>query len=176
MLLQFMGVSPILSGRISARLDTATALSLSTLVLLLVSAAINHLLYYLLLVPLDLVYLRLVTFMLVIALLVSLLAIVLQRRYPLLRTRPAAAVPMLGANTAIRATTLLGLDQEYSLVQTLAHAAGAGIGFAIVTFLFAGIRHRLDHDAAPGPLRGAPIQLISAGLLALGFLGFAGIV
>jgi len=175
-LLQFMGVSPILSGRISARLDTATALSLSTLVLLLVSAAINHLLYYLLLVPLDLVYLRLVTFMLVIALLVSLLEIVLQRRYPLLRTRLGPAVPMLAANTAILATTLLGLDQEYSLVQTLAHAAGAGIGFAIVTFLFTGIRHRLDHDAAPGPLRGAPIQLISAGLLALGFLGFAGIV
>src|SRR5690606_17902863 len=108
-----MGVSPILSGRISARLDTATALSLSTLVLLLVSAAINHLLYYLLLVPLDLFYLRLVTFMLVIALLVSLLEIVLQRRYPLLRTRLGAAAPILAANAAVLATALLGLDQEY---------------------------------------------------------------
>src|SRR5690606_13409443 len=130
-LLQFMGVSPILSGRASARVDTAIALSLCTLLLLLASAAVNHRLYYLLLVPVVLVYLRLITFMLVIALLVGLLETLLQRRYPLLRTRLGAAVPMLAANTAILATTLLGLDQEYSFAQTLAHAAGAGIGFAI---------------------------------------------
>jgi len=175
-LLQFMGVSSVLSERATARLDTALVLSLSTLALLLVSAAINHLLYHTLLAPLGLVYLRLITFMLVIALLVSLLEILLQRHYPLLRTRLGPAVPMLAANTAILAASLLSLDQQYSLGQTLAHAAGAGIGFAIVTFLFTGIRHRLSHDAAPAPLRGAPIHLISASLLALGFLGFAGIV
>lgn len=175
-LLQFMGVSPVLSGRATARLDTAVVLSLATLALLLLSAVINHLLYHTLLVPLDLVFLRLITFMLVIALLVSLLDIGLQRRSPLLRERLGLAVPMLAANTAILATSLLSLDQEFGLAQTVAYAAGAGIGFGIVTFLFTGIRQRLLRDAAPRPFRGAAIHLISAGLMALGFLGFAGIV
>lgn len=175
-LFQFMGVSPVLSGRVTARPDTAVVLSLFTLFLLLASAAINHLLYYTLLEPLDLTYLRLITFMLVIALLVSLLEAWLQCHKPVLRERLGIAVPMLAANTAILAASLLSLDREYGLAQSLAHAAGAGIGFGIVMLLFTGIRQRLQRDMAPRPFRGAAIQLISAGLLALGFIGFAGIV
>lgn len=175
-LLQFLGMVTLFDARVSGRMDTALAMSVATGLILLFSALLNHLLYYFLLVPLELEYLRLVIFMLIIGTQVTLIDVFIRRRYALLHERLGNALPLLAANTAILAAAVLSLNKEYSLVQTMAQAIGAAIGFAIVMMLFAGIQQRLQTAAVPTPFRGSAISLISAGLMALGFLGFEGIV
>lgn len=175
-LLQFLGVVTLFDSRVSGRIDTALAMSIATALVLMISALLNHFLYYHLLLALQLEYLRLVAFMLVIGVQVTLIDVFIRRRYALLHRRLGNALPLLAANTAILGAALLSLNKEYTLLETMAQATGAAIGFTVVMMLFAGMQQRLQTAAVPMPFRGAAISLISAGLMALGFLGFEGLV
>ena len=177
LLAQTLGVSSLLRmsapGR-SSRLDRVPGLAAATSLLLVVSAAVNHLLYHWLLVPLDLGYLALPVFVLVIVLATQ-LALIGSRRLDLRYHRNLKSLqPLLMANAAILGVTLLNVADTSSLALAMLRALGAGVGFSVVLVLFAGLREQLTAAAMPVPFRGPAIAMISAGLMALAFMGFVG--
>ena len=182
LLVQTLGVSSLLGMSAqgmsapegSSRLDRVPGLAAATSLLLVVSAAVNHLLYHWLLVPLELGYLALPVFVLVIVLATQLI-LTGSRRLDLRYHRNLKTLhPLLMANAAILGVTLLNVADTSSLALALLRALGAGIGFSVVLVLFAGLREQLTAAAMPAPFRGPAIALISAGLMALAFMGFVG--
>ncbi|MGD9983430.1 MAG: electron transport complex protein RnfA [Porticoccaceae bacterium] len=160
----------------SSRLDRVPGLAAATGLLLVASAAVNHLLYHWLLVPLDLGYLALPVFVLVIVLATQLM-LTGSRRLDLRYHRNLKTLqPLLMANAAILGVTLLNVADTSSLALAILRALGAGVGFSVVLVLFAGLREQLTAAAMPAPFRGPAIAMISAGLMALAFMGFVGMV
>jgi electron transport complex protein RnfA len=149
-------------------------MGLATTFVLTLAAAASWLLYHGVLVPLDLTYLRIVSFIVVIAGTVQLTELYLKSVSPLLHQLLGIYLPLITSNCAVLGVALLALQQRLSFAETLVYAVGAALGFTLVMVLFAAIRERLVHAAVPAPFQGAPITLISAGILALGFMGFAG--
>jgi electron transport complex protein RnfA len=171
-LAQFLGLCPFIGA--SGQYDTAASMGLATTFVLTLAAAASWLLYHGVLVPLDLTYLRIVSFIVVIAGTVQLTELYLKSVSPLLHQLLGIYLPLITSNCAVLGVALLALQQRLSFAETLVYAVGAALGFTLVMVLFAAIRERLVHAAVPAPFQGAPITLISAGILALGFMGFAG--
>lgn len=171
-LAQFLGLCPFIGA--SGQYDTAASMGLATTFVLTLAAAASWLLYHGVLVPLDLTYLRIVSFIVVIAGAVQLTELYLKSVSPLLHQLLGIYLPLITSNCAVLGVALLALQQRLSFAETLVYALGAALGFTLVMVLFAAIRERLVHAAVPAPFQGAPITLISAGILALGFMGFAG--
>ncbi len=171
-LAQFLGLCPFIGA--SGRYDAATAMSLATTFVLTLAAAASWVLYHGVLVPLDLTYLRIIVFIVVIAATVQLTELYIASASPLLHQVLGIYLPLITSNCAVLGVALLALQQELTFGGTLTYAIGAALGFSGVMVLFAAIRERLDHAAVPEPFRGAPITLITAGILSLAFLGFAG--
>lgn len=171
-LAQFLGLCPFIGA--SGRFDAAAAMGLATTFVLTLAAAASWLLYHGVLVPLDLTYLRIIVFIVVIAATVQLTELYVASASPLLHQVLGIYLPLITSNCAVLGVALLALQQQLSFSDTLVYAIGAALGFSMVMVLFAAIRERIDHAAVPDPFRGAPITLITAGILSLAFLGFAG--
>ena len=167
-LAQFLGLCPFIGS--TGRYDTAAAMGLATTFVLTLSAAASYLLHHLLLAPFGLEFLRIIVFILVIASVVQLTERYLRSTSPLL----GIYLPLITTNCAVLGVALLALQQSLSFAQTLAYAAGAALGFTLVMVLFAAIREKLDHAAVPTAFAGTPITLITAGILSMAFMGFAG--
>jgi electron transport complex protein RnfA len=171
-LAQFLGLCPFMG--VTGQYQPALAMGLATAFVLTTSAAAAHLLHHAVLAPLDLEFLRIIVFIVVIAGVVQLTERVLRANSPLLHQVLGIYLPLITSNCAVLAVALLALGMELGFLQTVAYALGAAGGFSLVMVLFAALRERLDHAPVPGPFRGAPVTLISAGILSLAFMGFAG--
>ncbi|MFX3657603.1 MAG: electron transport complex subunit RsxA [bacterium] len=171
-LAQFLGLCPFMG--VTGQYQPALAMGLATAFVLTTSAATAHLLHHAVLAPLDLEFLRIIVFIVVIAGVVQLTERVLRANSPLLHQVLGIYLPLITSNCAVLAVALLALGMELGFLQTVAYALGAAGGFSLVMVLFAALRERLDHAPVPGPFRGAPVALISAGILSLAFMGFAG--
>lgn len=171
-LAQFLGLCPFMG--VTARRDTATAMAFATTFVLTLSAGLSYLLYHGLLLPFDLGYLNIIVFIVAIAGVVQFTELYLRHASPLLHQVLGLYLPLITTNCAVLAVALLAVQQELSLWQTLVFAAGAALGFVLVMIMFAALRERLSNKV-PRAFQGAPIALISAGIMALGFMGFAGI-
>lgn len=174
LLAQTLGVSA-LSG-MSSRLSGAAGLAAATSALLLLSAGTNHILYHWLLTPLGIQYLALPVFVLAIASIARGLVLGSRRLDPRLHRNLKALEPLLMVNAAVLGLTLLNAADAASLALALLSAFGTALGFALVLVLFAGLREQLTAAAVPLPFRGPAIAMISAGLMALAFMGFVGMV
>ena len=174
LLAQTLGVSALWG--MSSRLSGAVGLAAATSALLLLSAAANHILYHWLLIPLGIQYLALPVFVLVIALIARGLLLGSRRLAPRLHRNLSATQALLIANAAVLGLTLLNAADTPSLAFALLRALGTALGFALVLVLFAGLREQLTAAAVPLPFRGPAIAMISAGLMALAFMGFVGMV
>jgi electron transport complex protein RnfA len=141
---------------------------------LTLSAALCHLVDRWLLVPLELPYLRILVFITVIASVVQLTERFLRATSPLLHEVLGIYLPLITSNCAVLAVALLAAGQSLDFLETLIYGVGAAAGFTLVIVLFAALRERLDHAAVPAPFRGVPIAFVTAGILSLGFMGFAG--
>lgn len=172
-LAQFLGLCPFMG--VTRQYQPAVAMGLATAFVLTVSAAVSHLLYYAVLVPLDVTYLRIVVFIVAIASVVQATERVLRATSPLLHEVLGIYLPLITSNCAVLAVALLAIGQSLSFVQTLVYGIGAALGFSLVMVLFAALRERLEHAPVPAPFRGVPVALITAGILSLGFMGFAGL-
>lgn len=172
-LAQFLGLCPFMG--VTRQYQPAMAMGLATAFVLTTAAAVSYLLYHALLVPLDIAYLRIVVFIVVIAAVVQLTERVLRATNPLLHQVLGIYLPLITSNCAVLAVALLAVGQGLSFVATVVYAIGAALGFSLVMVLFAALRERLDQAPVPGPFRGAPVALITAGILSLGFMGFAGL-
>ncbi|MGB5145738.1 MAG: Rnf-Nqr domain containing protein [Porticoccaceae bacterium] len=174
LLTQTLGVSALWG--MSSRLSAAAGLAAATSALLLLSAGTNHILYHWLLMPLGIQYLALPVFVLAIASIARGLVLGSRRLDPRLHRNLKALEPLLMANAAVLGLTLLNAADTASLALALLRALGTALGFALVLVLFAGLREQLTVAAVPLPFRGPAIAMISAGLMALAFMGFVGMV
>jgi electron transport complex protein RnfA len=172
-LAQFLGLCPFMG--VSGNYDAAVAMGFATTFVLTLAAGASHLTYYWILLPLDLGYLNIIVFIVIIASAVQLTEAFMRSVSPVLHQVLGIYLPLITTNCAVLGVALLALGQQLSFMATLVYAMGAAIGFTLVLVIFAALRERLAHADVPEPFRGAPITLISAGILSLAFLGFAGL-
>ncbi len=171
-LAQFLGLCPFIGA--SGSYQPAVAMGLATTFVLTLSAAASWLLYHWLLVPLGLEYLKIIVFIVAIAGMVQLTELYLASVSPLLNQVLGIYLPLITSNCAVLGVALLALQMSLTFTETLIYAVGAAAGFTLVMVLFAAIRERMDHARVPAAFRGAPITLVTAGILSLAFMGFAG--
>jgi electron transport complex protein RnfA len=172
-LAQFLGLCPFFGT--TREYETAWAMGLATAFVLGLSATLCHLLNTLVLVPLDLGYLRIVLFILLVAGTVQFTELYIRATSRLLYQLLGIYLPLITTNCAVLGVVLLCVDQTLNLLETFLSAISAAAGFTLVLALFAALRERLEHADIPAAMRGTPILLISAGCMSLAFLGFTGI-
>jgi electron transport complex protein RnfA len=173
-LVKFLGLCPFMG--VSRRLETAPGMALATMFVLTLSAACSYLVEAWLLEPLGLGYLRTIAFILVIAAVVQFTEMVVRQTSPLLHQVLGIYLPLITTNCAVLGVALLNVQEAHSFLESLFYGFGAALGFALVMVLFAGVRERVAVADVPAPFQGAAIALVTAGLMALAFLGFAGLV
>lgn len=171
-LVRFLGLCPFLG--VSRSLEAAAGMSLATAFVLTLSSAMAYLLHTYVLVPLDLEYLRTITFILAIAASVQFTEIMVRRMSPMLDQVLGIYIPLIATNCAVLGVALLNVQQSKGFVQSVFYGFGASVGFALVLVMFAAIRERLEAADIPAPFRGTAIALMTAGIMSLAFMGFSG--
>jgi len=173
-LARFLGICPFLGQ--SKNVGMAVGMGMSVIFVMTLASVVTNLIYGFILVPLKLEYLVTVSFILVIAALVQLVDIVLQKALPALHRTMGIYLVLITTNCAILGLALLNVVKNYNFTKSLVFGLSAGIGFTLALVIMAGIRERLELADVPKPLRGFPITLILAGLLSIAFMGFSGLV
>ncbi|MBB5016665.1 electron transport complex subunit RsxA [Rehaibacterium terrae] len=173
-LAKFLGLCPFMG--VSKKLDSAYGMALATGFVLTLSAALSYLVHRWLLEPLELDYLRTLSFILVIAAVVQFTESVMKKQSPRLYRVLGIFLPLITTNCAVLGVALLNVQARHSLFESVVYGFGAALGFGLVLVLFAAMRERLDAADVPASFRGAPIALTTAGLMALAFMGFSGLV
>jgi len=171
---RFLGICPFLGQ--SKNVGMAVGMGMSVIFVMTLASVTTNIIYSFVLVPLGLEYLMTVSFILVIAALVQLVDIVLQKVLPALHRTMGIYLVLITTNCAILGLALLNVVKNYDLIQSLVFGLSAGIGFTLALVIMAGIRERLELADVPKPLQGFPITLILAGLLSIAFMGFSGLV
>jgi len=171
-LIQFLGICPFVG--VSGKLSSATSMGMATTFVMTMAGMVTWLIQHLILMPLGLGFLQTVAFILVIASLVQFVEMVIKKVSTPLYRALGIFLPLITTNCAIMGLCLFAVMKDYSFLQTLIFALGAGAGFTLALTLMAGIREELDLARVPRALRGAGITMIVAGVLAMGFMGFAG--
>jgi electron transport complex protein RnfA len=173
-LVKFLGLCPFMG--VSRKVDAAVGMGLATTFVITLSAVISYLVDRYLLEPNDLQYLRTIAFILVIAAAVQFTEMVVHKTSPLLYRLLGIYLPLITTNCAVLGVALLNTQQYHDLLQSALYGLGAGLGFSLVLVLFAAMRERLAVADVPVPFQGVSIALVTAGLMSLAFMGFAGLV
>jgi electron transport complex protein RnfA len=174
LLLRFLGNCPFLG--VSRKMDTATGMGLAVIFVMTLAGMITWLVYRYLLVPLSLEYLRTIAFILVIATLVQFVEMVIQKLAPPLYEALGIYLPLITTNCAVLGVAIINVDERYDLITSIFFSFASACGFALALVLMAGLRERFALVAIPKPFEGTAIGLVTAGLIALAFSGFAGLV
>ncbi len=172
-LVKFLGLCPFMG--VSSKLDSAIGMGLATTFVLTLAALASWLLEHYVLKPLDIGFLRILTFILVIAAVVQFTEMAVRRISPVLYQVLGIFLPLITTNCAVLGVALLNIQGEHGLVESLLFGFGSALGFTLVMVLFAGMRERLALAQVPAAFAGAPIAFVAAGLLSLAFMGFAGL-
>ncbi|MEN8712898.1 MAG: electron transport complex subunit RsxA [Arenicellales bacterium] len=172
-LVKFLGLCPFMG--VSRKLDTAIGMALATTFVMTLSAVLSYLVNQYILIPLEAEYLRTLSFILVIAVIVQFTEMVIHKTSPLLYQLLGIFLPLITTNCAVLGLALLNVQEEHNFVTATLYGFGAAMGFSLVLILFAAMRERLDAADVPVPFRGSAIALITAGLMSLAFMGFAGL-
>lgn len=175
-LAKFLGICPFLG--VSKKTNTAVSMGIAVTLVMLLATAVTYPIQIYLLDPNDLGYLQTIVFILIIAALVQLVEIVLKKYIPPLYTALGVYLPLITTNCAVLGITMLNFTNERitNYGEALFNALGAGLGFLFAMFIFSGVRTRLETSNIPEAMKGLPITLVSAAIVSLSFLGFAGIV
>ncbi len=172
-LVKFLGLCPFMG--VSNKLDSALGMGFATTFVLTLAATASWLLEHLLLGPLGLGYLRILTFILVIAAVVQFTEMVVKKFSPALYQVLGIFLPLITTNCAVLGVALLNIQEDHSFVQSLVYGFGSALGFTLVMVIFASLRERLAVANVPKAFAGAPIGFIVASLLSLAFMGFSGL-
>jgi electron transport complex protein RnfA len=173
-LVKFLGLCPFMG--VSKKLETATGMGLATTFVMTLSSVISWIVNEYVLEPLDIGYLRTIAFILVIAAVVQFTETVMRKTSPVLYQLLGIFLPLITTNCAVLGVALLNQQEAHTLVESALYGFGAAIGFSLVLTLFASIRERVAVADVPEPFQGSAIALITAGLMSLAFMGFAGLV
>ncbi len=172
-LVQFLGLCPFVG--VSKRLETALGMGLATTFVLTLSSVCGYLLHTYLLAPLDAIWLRTVSFIVVIAVVVQFTEMALRKTSPVLYNLLGIFLPLITTNCAVLGVALLVLQKQTSLFGAALYGFGSALGFTLVLVLFAALRERIETSDVPAPFKGSAIALVTAGLMSLAFMGFAGL-
>lgn len=172
-LVKFLGLCPFMG--VSNKLDSALGMGLATTFVLTLAAVASWLLERFLLDPLDLGYLRILTFILVIAAVVQFTEMAVRKNSPTLYQVLGIFLPLITTNCAVLGVALLNVQEEHGFLESLVYGFGSAMGFTLVMVIFAGMRERLALLQVPAAFSGTPIAFVAAGLLSLAFMGFAGL-
>lgn len=173
-LAQFLGLCPFMG--VSKKLETATGMSLATAFVLTLASSASWIVDTAVLIPLDITYLRIPAFILIIAVLVQLIEMYMHKHLPLLYNVLGIFLPLITTNCAVLGVAMIVATKDLSFIGATTYGLGAGLGFALVLVLFAAMRERLEVADVPEVFKGAPLSFITAGLMALAFMGFQGLV
>ena len=183
LLAQFLGVCPFLG--VSNKVSTAVGMSGAVCFVMAVATLVTYLVQYYLLVPLGIEFMQTITFILVIAALVQMVEIILKKISPSLYQALGIFLPLITTNCAVLGVAILVVSKEFTfggdphmlnLAQSVVYAIASALGFGLAMTLFAGLREQLDLNSVPKAMKGNPIALITAGILAMAFMGFSGLV
>jgi electron transport complex protein RnfA len=170
---QFLGICPFLG--VSKKVDTAIGMGFAVTFVMGLASAVCFLVNNFILIPLDLGYMQTVAFILVIASLVQFIEMFLQKAMPSLYTALGVYLPLITTNCAVLGVVLLNVQSNYNFISSVVYGVTGGIGFMVAIVLFASIRERLVFAEYPKSFEGFPIALVTAGLMALAFMGFSGL-
>lgn len=174
LLARFLGMCSCLG--VSKKVDTSAGLGIAVMAITALTAAANYLVYKFILIPLGLEYLKLMTFIIVIAALTQLVEMIIERASPDLYNALGIFLPLITVNCAILGVCLFMLNKPFGFFETLAFGLGGGFGWLLAILLIGGIRERINESAVPRGLEGPGITLIIIGIMALAFVGFSGMV
>lgn len=172
-LTSFLGLCPFVG--VSGRFEAAAGMALATLFVMTLASALGYAAFHWLLDPLGLGYLRTLVFILLIAAVVQFTELVVRATSPLLHQLLGVFLPLITTNCAVLGVALLNVNRQHGLLESLVFGASAGAGFGLALLLFTALRERLDTADVPQAFRGTPVALVTAGLMALAFMGFAGL-
>ncbi|WP_158770630.1 MULTISPECIES: electron transport complex subunit RsxA [unclassified Paraglaciecola] len=173
-LVQFLGLCPFMG--VSGKLETAIGMSMATTFVLTLASLSSYLVEHYILLPLGIEYLRTLSFILVIAVVVQFTEMVVHKTSPTLYRLLGIFLPLITTNCAVLGVALLNINHDHNFIESVIYGFGAAVGFSLVLILFAAMRERLAVADVPAPFKGASISMITAGLMSLAFLGFTGLV
>ena len=171
---QFLGICPFLG--VSSKVETSLGMGAAVTFVMAIAALVVWSLQQYVLAPLNIEYMQTIVFILVIAALVQMVEIVLKKVSPALYQALGIFLPLITTNCAVLGVAILLVQEQYNLLQSVVYSVSIALGFGLALVLFAGIRERLELEEVPEAFRGTPIALITAGILAMAFMGFSGLV
>ena len=171
---QFLGICPFLG--VSKKVDTSLGMGAAVTFVLAISTTFTYLIQKFILEPFDMVYMQTIAFILVIAALVQMVEIILKKVSPSLYQALGVFLPLITTNCCVLGVAILVIQKDFSLLASVVYGISTALGFTLALVVFAGIREQLARTELPVAFRGIPIALISAGILAMAFMGFSGIV
>lgn len=170
---QFLGLCPFLG--VSKKTNTAAGMGGAVIFVITIASAITYAIYYLVLEKTGLVYMQTIVFILVIAALVQTIEMFLKKYVPVLYKSLGVYLPLITTNCAVLGTAINNISYEYSFLQSIVYSLGISGGFTIAIVIMAGVRERIEHNPFSESFKGSPMVLITAGLMAMAFMGFAGL-
>jgi electron transport complex protein RnfA len=173
-LVKFLGLCPFMG--VSRKLETAMGMALATTFVLTLSSVSSYLVNEYILAPLELEYMRTIMFILVIAVVVQFTEMVVHKTSPLLYNVLGIFLPLITTNCAVLGVALLNVQEQHGFIQSLFYGFGAAVGFSLVLILFSALRERINVADVPETFQGTSIALITAGIMSLAFMGFAGLI
>ena len=171
---KFLGCCPFLG--VSKKVSTATGMGIAVTFVMGVASLVTYFVQYYILEPLGIEYLQTIAFILVIAVLVQLVEMVINKTSPSLYKALGVYLPLITTNCAVLGVTILNITESYSLIGSVVNGVGSALGFTLAIVLFAGVRERLETSNIPECFKGFPSTLIAAGLMSIAFLGFQGLI
>ena len=171
---QFLGICQFLG--VSNRVGTSLGMGAAVTFVMAISSIVAYLIQYYVLVPLGIQYMQTIVFILVIAALVQMVEIILKKVSPALYQALGIFLPLITTNCAVLGIAILLVQKEYNLGESVVFATATAIGFSLALVLFAGLRERLELEDVPAGMKGMPIALLTASILAMAFMGFSGLV
>ena len=171
---QFLGLCPFLG--VSKKVETSAGMGAAVIFVITIASAVTSLVYTGILVNLHLEYLQTIVFILVIAALVQFVEMFLKKSMPSLYEALGVYLPLITTNCAVLGVALTNVQKEYNFIESVVNGIGISVGFTIAIVMLAGIREKLENNDIPYNFQGSPIVLVTAGLMAIAFFGFSGLL
>ncbi len=169
---KFLGCCPFMG--VSKKIDASLGMGMAVTFVITLASGITWLVYHFLLAPFGLDYLQTIAFILIIAALVQFVEMAIAKTSPSLYKALGVFLPLITTNCAVLGVAIINIQEGFNFIETLVNGFSVAVGFSLALVLLAGIRERIEYSAIPAPLKGVPIAFISAGLLAMAFMGFSG--
>lgn len=171
---QFMGLCPFLG--VSKKTETALGMGGAVIFVMFIASTVTSLIYQFLLVPTHLEYMNTIVFILVIAALVQFVEMFLKKYSPGLYQSLGVFLPLITTNCAVLGVTLVNVQKSYGFIESVVNGVGTAVGFALAIVILASIREKIEYNDIPESFKGTPIVLLTAGLMAIAFFGFSGLI